>query len=135
GILYWDIPEGEWRIFICKVTGNGGEEWTKNYLNPLDPEGTRAFLDLVYEEHYRHLGADFGDTIQGFFTDEPRFGNSPGYDRLLGDDMVLPWSETLLEELAGEAGCGEAFSGSSSCGDSFGGFFFGLCPAASGALV
>ena len=24
GILYWDIPEGEWRIFICKVTGNGG---------------------------------------------------------------------------------------------------------------
>lgn len=123
GILYWDIPEGEWRIFICKVTGNGGEEWTKNYLNPLDPEGTRAFLDLVYEEHYRHLGADFGDTIQGFFTDEPRFGNSPGYDRLLGDDMVLPWSETLLEELAGEAGCGEAFSGSSSCGDSFGGFF------------
>ncbi|WP_321004141.1 glycosyl hydrolase [Eisenbergiella porci] len=123
GILYWDIPEGEWRIFICKVTGNGGEEWTKNYLNPLDPEGTRAFLDLVYEEHYRHLGADFGDTIQGFFTDEPRFGNSPGYDRLLGDDMVLPWSETLLEELAGEAGCGKSFSGNSPCGDSFGGFF------------
>ncbi|WP_455614916.1 hypothetical protein [Eisenbergiella sp.] len=123
GILYWDIPEGEWRIFICKVTKNGGEEWTKNYLNPLDPEGTRAFLDLVYEEHYRHLGADFGDTIQGFFTDEPRFGNSPGYDRLLGDDMVLPWSDTLLEELAGEDGCGGSACGGSSCKDSSGGFF------------
>lgn len=43
GILYWDIPEGEWRIFICKVTGNGGEEWTKNYLNPLDPGGDQGF--------------------------------------------------------------------------------------------
>lgn len=100
GILYWDIPEGEWRIFLIKITQKGGEEWTKDYLNPMDPEGTKAFLELIYEEHYRHFGEEFGKTIKGFFIDEPRFGNCQGYDRNIGSDMVLPWSETLLQELS-----------------------------------
>lgn len=100
GILYWDIPEGEWRIFVIKITKNGGEEWTKDYLNPCDPEGTRAYLDLIYEEHYRHFKDEFGKTIKGFFTDEPRFGNCQGYDKNIGSDMVLPWSKTLLAELS-----------------------------------
>ena len=100
GILYWDIPEGEWRIFIIKITRSGGEEWTKDYLNPCDPEGTRAYLELIYEEHYRHFKDEFGKTIKGFFTDEPRFGNCSGYDKNIGSMMVLPWSGTLLAELA-----------------------------------
>lgn len=101
GILYWDIPDGEWRIFIFKQTSHGGEDWTKDYLNPLEPEGTEAFIRLIYEEHYQHFLQEFGKTIQGFFTDEPRFGNAPSYHNLLGDPhTVLPWSDTILEELS-----------------------------------
>lgn len=101
GILYWDIPDGEWRFFIFKQTSHGGEEWTKDYLNPLEPEGTESFLELIYEEHYRHFSQEFGGTIRGFFTDEPRFGNASDYHCHLGDrKIVLPWSDTLLDELS-----------------------------------
>ena len=78
GILYWDIPEGEWRIFICKVTGNGRGGSGKELSESTGSEGTRAFLDLVYEEHYRHLGADFRGIPYRAFTDEPRFGEQSG---------------------------------------------------------
>jgi hypothetical protein len=99
GILYWDVPDGEWRIFIIKITKNGGEECTKNYLNPLDREATAAFIDIIYE-HYKHFKDDFGGVIAGFFTDEPRFGNASSYYANIGKpDMVLPYSDTLLEEL------------------------------------
>ena len=107
GILYWDIQEGEWRVFIFIQTNRGGEEWTKNYLNPLDTEAVRAFIDLVYEPHYRHFGNEFGKTVLGFFSDEPRFGNASGYDCKIGCfPMVLPWSQTLMEEMSGRAGEG-----------------------------
>ena len=101
GILYWDIPEGEWRITILKQTEKGGEEWTKDYLNPLEPEGTQAFLDFVYEAHYEHFKEEFGKTIKGFFTDEPRFGSASNYHSHLGSREVIPWSDTLLDELSG----------------------------------
>lgn len=106
GILYFDIPEGEWRFFIFKQTEKGGEEWTKHYLNPLEPEGTRAFLNLIYEKHFEHFSEEFGKTVKGFFTDEPRFGNAPNYHAHLGDNQVLPWSDTLLKELS-DGGLGD----------------------------
>lgn len=100
GILYWDVPEGDWRVFVLKSTRTGGEDYTRDYLNPLDREPCRAFLDMVYEEHYRHFEKEFGNTVAGFFTDEPRFGNAATYDGKLGrKDCVLPWSDSLAEEL------------------------------------
>lgn len=107
GIVYWDVPEGEWRIFIIKITQNGGEEYTRNYLNPLDYEATSAFIELVYEEHFQHFREEFGKTVAGFFTDEPRFGSAPSYTANIGTpNVVLPYSDTLLEEL-GRQGLGD----------------------------
>ena len=80
GILYWDVPEGDWRIFILISTRNGGEDWTRDYLNPLVPQPVRAYIDFVYEAHYQHYAEHFGNTIAGFFSDEPRFGNASGVD-------------------------------------------------------
>ncbi|MDO8686039.1 MAG: glycosyl hydrolase [Clostridiales bacterium] len=113
GILYWDVPEGNWRIFILIRTRNGGEEATRNHLNPIETEPVRAFIDYIYEEHYRHYGDEFGETIAGFFYDEPRFGNAPTYEAALGNfnriapniqsgcisKMVLPYSDSLLNHL------------------------------------
>ena len=116
GILYWDVPVGNWRVFILKSTRNGGEKGTRDYLNPLEPEPVKAFIGYVHEEHYRRYRAEFGKTIAGFFTDEPRFGNAPSYDARLGQkcmefpyggveeascnhQMVLPFSGTLMDKL------------------------------------
>jgi hypothetical protein len=107
GILYWDVPVGNWRVFVLFSTRNGGEEHTRDYLNPLQPAAVKAYLDLVYEEHYRRYASEFGKTIAGFFTDEPRFGNLASYTARLGTaGMVLPYSPALLEQLD-EVWCGD----------------------------
>lgn len=110
GILFWDIPEGNWRIFMMVATREGGEEHTRDYLNPLEPEAVRLFLHYVYEAHYDRYQDDFGKTIAGFFSDEARFGNAESYDLILGctsgcagnsrPKVVLPWSKSLLGQLS-----------------------------------
>lgn len=103
GVLYWDLPEGVWSIFVVFETRNGGEEMTKDYLNPIVPEATRVLIDAVYEPHFNRYKDDFGKTLAGFFSDEPRFGNMKGFDGILGTPgMVLPWSDDVLDILQKE---------------------------------
>jgi hypothetical protein len=100
GVLYWDVPEGRWRVFVLAKTRDGGEEHTRQYLNPLSREAARCYIDIVHEEHYRQLKPFFGNAVAGFFTDEPRFGSAAGYDVCLGrPDAVIPWADDLLAEL------------------------------------
>ena len=106
GRLYWDVPAGRWRVFLLVITRDGGEEHTRDYVNPISYEAVGHFIDIVYGEHYRRFGDQFGKTIQGFFVDEPRFGSTATYERTLGiNGHVYPWSEEvpeLLEEELGE---------------------------------
>ena len=102
GVLRWAIPDGWWRISILVRTRHGGEEWTKDHLNPLVPEAVQAYLTEVHEQHYARYGQRYRRTFAGFFTDEPRFGNAGTYDAILGQyGMVLPWCDDLLPELDG----------------------------------
>ena len=99
-LLKVDIPDGAYSIFVVFLTRNRGEESTKEYLNPLVKEATQVLVDTVYEPHFAHYSNEFGRTIQGFFSDEPRFGNIKGTDGYIGrEDMVLPWREGLEKEL------------------------------------
>ncbi|GKU24225.1 glycosyl hydrolase [Clostridium folliculivorans] len=105
GVLYWDLPEGNWSIFVVFMTRDGGEETTKDYLNPIVAEATRVLIDAVYEPHYHRYKEDFGKTLAGFFSDEPRLGNLKGFEGSIGrTKMVLPWSDEMLEILKGEVG-------------------------------
>lgn len=103
GVLYWNIPDGNWSIFVVFMTRNGGEELTKDYLNPLVSEATRVLIDTVYEPHFNRYKDDFGKTFVGFFSDEPRFGNIKGFDGSIGRiKMVLPWCDDMLQILQKE---------------------------------
>lgn len=103
-LLTLDIPEGAYSIFVIFETLNGGEDATKDYLNPLVKEATQVLIDEVYEPHYEHYAAEFGTTIEGFFSDEPRFGNEKGCDSVIGKlDMVLPWRKGLEKEIGIES--------------------------------
>lgn len=96
GVLEWDLPKGQWRLFTLVETFRGGEASTEGYLNPIDPESTQVLIDTVYERHYHELGDYFGNTIVGFFSDEPRFGNIKGSDASIGrKEMPLPWRSDL----------------------------------------
>lgn len=106
-----DLPEGAWYIQALTVSYRGGEKETEGFLNPLEKEATQILLDTVYEPIFEHFGDEFGTTFQGFFSDEPRFGNihgSEGASIGRNPQMVLPWTEEvaprLIEALPKELG-------------------------------
>lgn len=101
-LLTVDVPAGAYSIFVVFETRKGAEEATKDYLNPLVKEATQVLLDEVYKSHYRHYAEEFGRTVQGFFSDEPRFGNAKGANCPIGADMPLPWRKGLEKELGFE---------------------------------
>ncbi|RCX09910.1 alpha-L-rhamnosidase-like protein [Anaerobacterium chartisolvens] len=102
GILYWDLPEGPWRIFTIIITRSWGGN--PDYINIIDADSVRVLIDAVHEPHYVRYKEDFGGTFAGFFSDEPSFGNTKGFnfDESIGrKNMVLPWSkdvEVLLKK-------------------------------------
>lgn len=109
GFVFFDLPEGAYRLFILFETRTGGGR--DNYMNLIDTSSVRVLLDEVYEKHYAHYAPYFGTTIAGFFSDEPELGNVKGYpfDQTLGKrDVRLPWSAELEALL--RADWGEAFA-------------------------
>lgn len=100
GFVYLDLPEGAYRLFVLFTTCAGGGR--EDYMNLIDADSVQVLIDEVYEAHYAHYGTYFGNTIAGFFSDEPELGNVKGYpfDNTLGQrDQRLPWSRKLEAEL------------------------------------
>lgn len=104
--LYWDVPEGFYRIFFVIKTRKGGRRTQVSYINPLSEESVNMLIDAVYEPHYIHLGEYFGNTLAGFFSDEPGFYSTHighwGYDKgeynyTVGQPGVaLPWDDDVV---------------------------------------
>lgn len=106
-VIYWDVPEGLWRVFIMAESRSSGNDWQDRYLNPLEREGTQILIDAVYQPHYQRYRADFGRTFRGFFSDEPQFGSGYGYHAMPGvyPFLALPWQPglpALLDAALGE---------------------------------
>jgi hypothetical protein len=66
---------------------NGG-----TYLDTLNPEAVRNFIDITYEAYKKNVGEEFGKTIPGVFTDEPCYGFG-----LAEESLLLPWTERLTD--------------------------------------
>lgn len=101
----FELPKGAWKIVVVyKTKTDGGDE---AYINLIDEVSAHTQLEGVYEAHYEKYGDKFGTTIAGFFSDEPQFGNVPGFSRdaIVGKtDMPLPWSDELAALLTEKYG-------------------------------
>lgn len=106
GMLYFDVPEGTWRIFMLIKTRDGVSGRSKVMIDNLNPESCRLMIDEVYEPHYRRYASEFGKTIAGFFTDEAGFRNLPkGYIAGVGvRDTAMPWCDSLIEIISKKTG-------------------------------
>ncbi|MBI2914471.1 MAG: hypothetical protein HYY08_00945 [Firmicutes bacterium] len=105
GYLRLAVPEGEWRVFFIVATRDGGEEGTRDYINPLVAEAVDRYLEVVFQATYERFKSEFGSTIQGFFTDEPRLGNAASYYSLPGQPgQVLPYYDGFLPDFRRQAG-------------------------------
>lgn len=96
GTLIWDVPAGYWKIYVTYLTRDA--KGRNDYINFLDAKSCRLLIDAVYEPHYTHYKHLFGNTIAGFFSDEPPIGNTPGYtpgDLIGKPNMPLSWSAAM----------------------------------------
>ncbi len=107
--LDWEAPEGKWRVFALHLSRNYG--YHRSYVNMMSRPSCKVLLDAVYEPHYMHYGRYFGNTIEGFFSDEPELGNGHIYDihNIFGTEQAdYPWSDELEQKLAEKFGDGLA---------------------------
>lgn len=72
--------------------------WFNNqaYLDTLNPEAVRRFIEVTHERYAQWFEKDFGDTVPAIFTDEPQFSakltlSFPDENA----DAVLPWTDDL----------------------------------------
>lgn len=111
GSVYFDVPEGFWRVYIYTNTRRGNRA---NYIDMVSAESCKVLLEAVYEPHYAHYAKYFGNTLVGFFSDEPSFGNSMatrhptdpcGHERPVGTvGMALPYNPRVIEMMSEEMG-------------------------------
>ncbi|MBQ6052881.1 MAG: hypothetical protein IJL30_06290 [Clostridia bacterium] len=112
GFLQFSVPEGCLRVFFLYKTRKGGRD---GYIDMLREESVKLLVDAVYETHFEHYGKYFGNTVAGFFSDEPFFGNGwygphdtdyGMYNHRLGQPgLALPWNDRIIgmmEEATGE---------------------------------
>lgn len=65
------------------------------YVDLMNPNATLNFINLTHEEYYRRFPDHFGNTIVGFFTDEPGFYANT-YD--IYDVGSIAWSNLFEKE-------------------------------------
>jgi hypothetical protein len=108
GKLYWDVPDGYWRIFSIIESEHGGDPDKKDYVNYLVAESVRVLIDTIHESFYARYRDDFGGTLAGFFSDEPGFYNDKDtwdFNSKPGKKGVsLPWSKGLYSLMEKEFG-------------------------------
>ena len=105
--VYWDVPAGVWRVMALYKTRRGTRQ--TDYIHLIDRDSVKVLIEAVYEPHYAHYSRYFGNTIAGFFSDEPSMGNCQTvgdagdvsmYNQRLGQPgLALPWTDELLERL------------------------------------
>ncbi|MEU4250272.1 glycosylhydrolase-like jelly roll fold domain-containing protein [Amycolatopsis sp. NPDC026612] len=90
----WTPPAGRWRLDLFTVrplstpTGSG-----RAYLDLLDDEAVRLFVDAVPGEYVRRFPWAAGAVLRGFADDEPYLASADG------PFNTVPWSPTLDAEL------------------------------------
>ena len=73
--------------------GTRAKDGLYSLIDYLDPEATRAFLKVTHETYRQAVGDEFGNTILGFFGDEPDYS-------IAG----VPWSPKLLDTFQAQKG-------------------------------
>jgi hypothetical protein len=109
GRLRWDVPEGSWCVLHLSehrlLNYHPDLEPDQRYVDMLDPEATRRFIEITHETYARRFGDDFGTLIRGIFNDEPGFYNNFPDGRGGADSRgSVPWTPGFRAYLERHAG-------------------------------
>ncbi|MBC7958255.1 MAG: hypothetical protein H7X94_00175 [Vallitaleaceae bacterium] len=75
------------KIFVVRNKSN------PYYIDILNKEVVRAFIDRTHEVYYQHFADEFGDGMAGFFADEPQYSRER-----------MPWSYLLPDAFCKQYG-------------------------------
>jgi len=69
----------------------------QTYLDTMNPEATRAFIEATHEAYKAHCGDRLGRSIKGVFTDEPHRGLVMCSTGIANEDpqWLVPWTGAL----------------------------------------
>ncbi len=96
GKINYFLPEGKFRV--CGFYTKKLAFLTENkvpYPDLMSAEAVDKFIDVTYEQYYKHLGADIISRITAFFTDEPSLpthGCSQYFDE---KGAICAWTEEM----------------------------------------
>jgi hypothetical protein len=88
-VLETELPAGQWRIFVAVEKEFRGFKYYDCFVDPLVPGAAQEFLRLTHDAYAERLGAYFGTTIPGIFTDETEPGYSPEVEKALAGQVRL----------------------------------------------
>ncbi len=76
--LTWTAEEGHWCIMIFRQQATN---WLaaysdQPYVDLINGNATQVFLEQTHQRYWQRFGSYFGNTILGFFIDEPGFYNN-----------------------------------------------------------
>ena len=84
------LEEGEHLMIFNRTINPAGNSWFngQNYLDVLNPEAVKKFVEVTHEAYLKHLPKDMGKAVPGIFTDEPNMYADSPVDS-------LPWTDGL----------------------------------------
>ena len=84
------LADGEHLMIFNRTICPAGNSWFngQNYLDTLNPEAVKKFVEVTHEAYLKHLPKELGKTIPGIFTDEPNMYADSSADS-------LPWTDGL----------------------------------------
>lgn len=102
GMLFWDVPAGEWKVMKFTWKFSGG----RILVDGASRDCVDWFIRTVYQPHYDRFKDDFGKTIVGYFYDEPETLGDWGTEvsKVLAERKT-DWKKALVAwkfQLAGE---------------------------------
>lgn len=77
-------------LYRFRICLNEPDSWfnDQTYLDTMNPEAVRKFLEVTHEEYRKRFHGKFGGVVPGIFSDEPNFCHVPPEDG-------VPWTDAL----------------------------------------
>ena len=90
------IPPGKTLIHFY-IEPEQASSWYngQTYLDTLNHEAVKKFIDVTHEAYLKEIGDDFGKRVPGIFTDEPNYGRV--WQEWADNKCGSPWTEKLPE--------------------------------------
>lgn len=99
-VLNWTAPEGTWKIYLVTEVVMNHFKYFENYIDTLNPDAIKYFIELTHERYKKEIGEEFGKTVKGVFSDEiTAFPDSEPWSPLLPELVHKKHGIDLVDNL------------------------------------